>query len=38
MKRLLKTTEAEITQPRSHEIACLAWLQSPEIKLALAAR
>lgn len=38
VQRLLKTTQAEITQPRAHEIAGIAWLQSPEIKVALAAR
>jgi hypothetical protein len=36
-KRLLKATQTEITQPRAHEITRFAWLQSPEIKLALAA-
>ncbi len=37
-KRLLKATEAKIAQPSPHEIACIARLQSPEIKLALSAR
>ena len=37
-KRLLETTQTEITEPRAHEFSRLAWLQSPEIELALAAR
>ena len=36
-KRLLKATQAEITQPGAYEITRLAWLQSPEIKLAFPA-
>ncbi len=37
-KRLLEAMQAKITQPRAHEITRLAWLQPPEIKLALPAR
>src|ERR1700686_4247756 len=37
-KRLLKTAQAKITQPRAHEITRFARLQSPEIKLPLAGR
>ncbi len=37
-KRLFKTAETEITQPRAHKITGLTRLQSPEIKLALPAR
>ena len=37
-KRILKATQTKITQPRADEITRIAWLQSPEIELALPAR
>ena len=37
-KSLLEATQAEITQPGAREITRRAWLQSPDIKLALTAR
>src|SRR5277367_1057766 len=37
-KRLLETSQTKITQPGAHEVTRFAWLQSPEIKLALPAR
>src|SRR5580700_1782988 len=38
MKWLLEATQTKIAESRPHEITRLAWLQSPEIELALAAR
>ncbi len=36
--RFLEATQTKITQPRTREITCFAWLQSPEIKLAFSSR
>jgi len=34
----LKASQAEITQPLTHKISCLAGFQSPEIQLTFSAR
>jgi hypothetical protein len=36
-KRFFKTAQTEITQPLSHKIPGLSWLESPKIELTLSA-
>ena len=37
-KGLFETAQAKITQPGTHKITRLAWVQAPEIKLSFPAR